>query len=83
MDVQNFEKIEKGEGKMEDIDCFGTSREKLKEIPFVPEMQLGRLLAIRHFRDEFEWHVNNPELCQTQNYGIANYADPIPAVSNS
>jgi NADH-quinone oxidoreductase subunit F len=33
--------------------------------------------AIRHFRDEFEWHVNNPELCQTQNFGLAHYADPI------
>ena len=35
--------------------------------------------AIRHFRDEFEWHVKNPELCLTQNYGLAHYADPLPA----
>ena len=34
--------------------------------------------AIRHFRDEFEWYVNNPELSQKQNYGLANYADPLP-----
>ena len=33
--------------------------------------------AIRHFRDEFEWHVNNPEKCLTQNFGLAHYADPI------
>jgi NADH-quinone oxidoreductase subunit F len=26
--------------------------------------------AIRHFRDEFEWHVNNPE-CLTKNYGLS------------
>ena len=31
--------------------------------------------AIRHFRDEFEWHVMNPELSQKQNYGLAGYAD--------
>ncbi len=35
--------------------------------------------AIRHFRDEFEWHINNPE-CLTRNYGIAHYADPLPVV---
>jgi len=33
--------------------------------------------AIRHFRDEFEWHVNNPELCLQQNYGLAHYAEDI------
>jgi hypothetical protein len=36
--------------------------------------------AIRHFRDEFEWHINNPELSQKQNYGLANYADAIEKV---
>ena len=33
--------------------------------------------AIRHFRDEFEWHVMNPELCLTENYGLRHYADEI------
>jgi NADH-quinone oxidoreductase subunit F len=33
--------------------------------------------AIRHFRDEFEWHVNNPLEAQDKNYGLAHYADPI------
>ena len=33
--------------------------------------------AIRHFRDEFEWHINHPEECLTRNYGLAHYADPI------
>ena len=33
--------------------------------------------AIRHFRDEFEWHVNNPLEAQEKNYGLAHYADPI------
>jgi NADH-quinone oxidoreductase subunit F len=33
--------------------------------------------AIRHFRDEFEWHVENPEECLVRNYGLAGYADPL------
>ena len=34
--------------------------------------------AIRHFRDEFEWHVTNGAEATTRNYGIAHYADPLP-----
>jgi NADH-quinone oxidoreductase subunit F len=26
--------------------------------------------AIRHFREEFEWHVNEPKICTTKNYGL-------------
>ena len=26
--------------------------------------------AIRHFRDEFEWHVNEASLSQTRNFGL-------------
>jgi NADH-quinone oxidoreductase subunit F len=33
--------------------------------------------AIRHFRDEFEWHVLHPEEAQQRNYGLMHYADPI------
>ena len=33
--------------------------------------------AIRHFRDEFEWHVLNPDECLKKNYGLALYADEI------
>jgi NADH-quinone oxidoreductase subunit F len=39
--------------------------------------------AIRHFRDEFEWYVNNPELSQKQNYGLAHYADPLPVLETA
>ena len=35
--------------------------------------------AIRHFRDEFEWHVNNPVESQKRNYGLAGYAEPLVA----
>ena len=33
--------------------------------------------AIRHFRDEFEWHITNPQEAQIRNFGLAHYADPI------
>ena len=32
--------------------------------------------AIRHFRDEFEWHITNAQEAQTRNFGLAHYADP-------
>ena len=36
--------------------------------------------AIRHFRDEFEWHITHPDEAQTRNFGLAHYADAlIPA----
>jgi len=27
--------------------------------------------AIRHFRDEFEWHVSHKEEAQKRNYGLS------------
>ena len=33
--------------------------------------------AIRHFREEFEWHVNHPLDCQHKGYGLAHYADAL------
>jgi NADH-quinone oxidoreductase subunit F len=26
--------------------------------------------AIRHFREEFEWHVHEPVACKERNYGL-------------
>jgi NADH-quinone oxidoreductase subunit F len=26
--------------------------------------------AMRHFREEFEWHVQNPQACLERNYGL-------------
>ncbi len=81
-----LKKIEKGEGKMEDIDLLWDIQRKIEGNTICPLGDAAAwpvAAAIRHFRDEFEWHVNNPELSQTQNYGIANYADPIPVVSSN
>jgi NADH-quinone oxidoreductase subunit F len=72
--------IESGKGKMSDIDLLWDIQRKIEGNTICP---LGDAAAwpvaasIRHFRDEFEWHVNNPEKCLTENYGLRHYADPI------
>lgn len=79
-----LKKIESGQGRMEDIDLLWDVQRKIEGNTICPLGDAAAwpvAAAIRHFRDEFEWHVKNPELCLTQNYGIANYADPIPAPS--
>jgi len=72
--------IESGNGKMSDIDLLWDIQRKIEGNTICP---LGDAAAwpvaasIRHFRDEFEWHVNNPEKCLTENFGLRHYADPI------
>ncbi|RQP09498.1 MAG: NADH oxidoreductase (quinone) subunit F [Chryseobacterium sp.] len=77
-----LKKIEEGHGTMADIDLLWDVQSKIEGNTICP---LGDAAAwpvasaIRHFRDEFEWHVLNPELSQRQNYGLAGYAEPIVA----
>ncbi len=76
-----LKKINNGEGTMEDIDLLWDIQRKIEGNTICPLGDAAAwpvAAAIRHFRDEFEWHVKNPELSQKQNYGLANYADPIP-----
>lgn len=69
--------IENGKGKMSDIDLLWDIQRKIEGNTICP---LGDAAAwpvasaIRHFRDEFEWHVLNPQECLKKNYGLANYA---------
>lgn len=77
-----LKKIENGEGTMADIDLLWDIQRKIEGNTICPLGDAAAwpvAAAIRHFRDEFEWHVKNPELAKTQNYGLADYADPIPA----
>jgi NADH-quinone oxidoreductase subunit F len=73
-------RLEHGQGKMSDIDLLWDVQRKIEGNTICP---LGDAAswpvasAIRHFRDEFEWHVKEPIKSQTSNYGIANYAVPI------
>jgi NADH-quinone oxidoreductase subunit F len=72
--------IENGKGRMEDIDLLWDIQRKIEGNTICPLGDAAAwpvAAAIRHFRDEFEWHVLNPEKCLTQNYGLANYAQPL------
>ncbi len=73
--------IEYGKGKMSDIDLLWDIQRKIEGNTICPLGDAAAwpvAAAIRHFRDEFEWHVKNPEESQRRNYGIAHYADPLP-----
>ncbi|TZF86343.1 NADH-quinone oxidoreductase subunit NuoF (plasmid) [Pedobacter sp. BS3] len=73
-------RLEYGHGKLSDIDLLVDVSKKIEGNTICP---LGDAAAwpvasaIRHFRDEFEWHVKEPMKSQSTNYGLANYAKPI------
>jgi len=74
-------RLEHGHGKLSDMDLLVDVSKKIEGNTICP---LGDAAAwpvasaIRHFRDEFEWHVTNGSEAVTRNYGIAHYADPLP-----
>lgn len=67
-------RIESGHGKQQDIDLLVSVAKKIEGNTICP---LGDAAAwpvasaIRHFRDEFEWHVREPKESQKRSYGIA------------
>src|SRR5580698_3600066 len=72
--------IENGKGKQSDIDLLWDIQRRIEGNTICPLGDAAAwpvAAAIRHFRDEFEWHVENPEECLVRNYGLANYADPL------
>ncbi|MEI8074794.1 MAG: NADH-quinone oxidoreductase subunit NuoF [Bacteroidota bacterium] len=73
-------RLEKGEGKISDIDLLWDIQSKIEGNTICPLGDAAAwpvAAAIRHFRDEFEWHVTHAAEAQTRNYGLAHYADPI------
>jgi NADH-quinone oxidoreductase subunit F len=73
--------IEYGKGKSSDIDLLWDIQRRIEGNTICPLGDAAAwpvAAAIRHFRDEFEWHVQNPEESQRRNYGLAHYADPRP-----
>ncbi len=74
--------IEYGKGKLSDIDLLWDIQRKIEGNTICPLGDAAAwpvAAAIRHFRDEFEWHVLNPVESQTRNYGLAHYADDLHA----
>ncbi len=68
-------KIESGHGESKDIDLLWDIQRRIEGNTICP---LGDAAAwpvasaIRHFREEFEWHVKEPKLSQERNYGLLN-----------
>jgi NADH-quinone oxidoreductase subunit F len=76
--------IEYGKGKKSDIDLLWDIQRKIEGNTICPLGDAAAwpvAAAIRHFRDEFEWHVQYPNAAQNRNYGLAHYADPLPVGS--
>ncbi|HTS43320.1 MAG TPA: NADH-quinone oxidoreductase subunit NuoF [Puia sp.] len=72
--------MEYGKGKMSDIDLLWDIQGKIEGNTICPLGDAAAwpvAAAIRHFRDEFEWHALNHTECVKRNYGLAHYADPL------
>lgn len=72
--------IEHGTASLEDIDLLWDIQRNIEGNTICPLGDAAAwpvAAAIRHFRDEFEWHINNPKEAQIKNFGLAHYADPL------
>ncbi|MEI6946783.1 NADH-quinone oxidoreductase subunit NuoF [Paraflavisolibacter sp. H34] len=72
--------LEYGKGKKSDIDLLWDIQRKIEGNTICPLGDAAAwpvAAAIRHFRDEFEWHVTNAQEAQARNFGLAHYADPL------
>src|ERR1700755_901089 len=77
-------RLDRGQGKISDIDLLWDIQRKIEGNTICPLGDAAAwpiAAAIRHFRDEFEWHVQNPAEAQKRNYGLAHYADPRPVAT--
>lgn len=66
-------RLEYGHGKIEDIDLLWDIQRKIEGNTICPLGDAAAwpvAAAIRHFREEFEWHVKEPKLCLNKNYGL-------------
>jgi NADH-quinone oxidoreductase subunit F len=66
-------RLEHGQGNMRDIDLLAEINKKIEGNTICPLGDAAAwpvAAAIRHFREEFEWHVTNSQEAQTRNYGL-------------
>lgn len=66
-------RLESGKGQMHDIDLLADINKKIEGNTICPLGDAAAwpvAAAIRHFREEFEWHVTHPEEAQKRNYGL-------------
>jgi NADH-quinone oxidoreductase subunit F len=65
-------RIEHGQGKMSDIDLLVSIAGKIEGntiCPFGDASAWPVASAIRHFRREFEYHIEHPEICEHRDHG--------------
>ncbi len=77
--------LEYGKGRHEDIDLLWDVQSNIEGNTICPLGDAAAwpvAAAIRHFRDEFEWHVDHPEEALVRNFGLAHYADPLEKVAD-
>jgi NADH-quinone oxidoreductase subunit F len=66
-------RMENGQGKLSDIDLLVEVAKKIEGNTICPLGDAAAwpvAAAVRHFREEFEWHVQEPKLCMERNYGL-------------
>ena len=66
-------RLEIGQGTMRDIDLLADINKKIEGNTICPLGDAAAwpvAAAIRHFREEFEWHVTHSEEAQMRNYGL-------------
>jgi NADH-quinone oxidoreductase subunit F len=66
-------RLEHGQGNMRDITLLEEINKKIEGNTICPLGDAAAwpvAAAIRHFRDEFVWHVNEREISQKRNYGL-------------
>jgi NADH-quinone oxidoreductase subunit F len=66
-------RLDNGHGKMEDIDLLWDIQRKIEGNTICPLGDAAAwpvAAAIRHFREEFEWHVTHPKEAMERNYGL-------------
>ena len=73
-------RLEYGHGNMRDIDLLEEINKKIEGNTICPLGDAAAwpvAAAIRHFREEFEWHVTHPSDAQKRNFGIASNHIPL------
>ncbi len=73
-------RIEQGQGNLRDIDLLADINKKIEGNTICPLGDAAAwpvAAAIRHFREEFEWHITHPEEAQKRNFGIASAHVPL------
>lgn len=73
-------RLEHGQGNMHDIALLEQINKKIEGNTICPLGDAAAwpvAAAIRHFREEFEWHVTHKQESQTRNYGLKKISEVI------